>query len=345
MSAGDLVFRCTADARNVLSEEGFSVRLVLEDGVVVTARRALEDTGVRLTAEFGLVAPAAVLEDFGYLAQRRLPLRAHTLAWAQPPVQPGSSLQCPKIDSDVGSAPKYWDVGDRSLPKDTVDVLTQARARGAEYVIRAVRFIAWRYFPRGVDMKASGTLECSANGGDTWFALTANMGGRGWSTPAISRTANSADLQTLIDHWREVPVAYPLLWEARTVRSANARLALTVTALEVGTKAFIALCVPDADWLLTNLQSPPVFKLLRDYLPQLTPPAGVVDRCEAPPKEMLTVINQAVQARNELVHGGKSFPRGKLQELDHAVHSTLRMLDVYSGETWAKAHLDYRYMW
>jgi hypothetical protein len=346
LSAKNLAFRYSSEAPQVRAEEGFSVRLVLDDGTIVTALHVSRDTGLRLIAEFRLVVSSDIREDFECLAEHRLPLRAKPLEWAKPQVLPGGSLLCPPVDSDAGSLPKYWGVGDRSLPSDTVELLAAARAKGMECIVSAVRFIAWRYFPQGVDTEPHGTLEWSADGGHTWFALARNMGGgRSWSTPAIPGSANSTDLQTLIDRWREVPVAYSLLWEARTLRSANARLALTVTALEVGTKAFIGLCVPDADWLLTNLQSPPVFKLLRDYLPQLTPPSGAVDHCNALPGDILAVINQAVQARNELLHRGKSFPRARLRELDHAVHFALRMLDFYSGEAWAEGYLGYRYMW
>jgi hypothetical protein len=72
------------------------------------------------------------------------------------------------------------------------------------------------------------------------------------------------------------PFPYELMREAWAQRSANPRSALitAITALEIAVKQFIARRVPPADWLVENVPTPDVIKLIREYLPALDPPAG-----------------------------------------------------------------------
>lgn len=326
-----------SDARNVLVETTFDVSVKLPNGPTVRARRMDSDTGISLTAEFTVTLADAVAEDFRYLSESRLPNRASPLPWENPPVQPGSSLVCADqpLDGQDDVKPRTWAVPDAVLPDDTLAVVQQIRTTGRDAVMAVTRFVVWRYYRTGAHVQPSGSARCSLDDGKSWFSLPMGLKGEMVASSAVPWEANSGELQRLVEAWREVPAAYPLLWEARAMASPNARLALTITALEVGTKAFIVLCDPNADWLMTNLQTPPVFRLLKEYLPHLAPPSGVEQRCSAPPRRVLSAIKHGVEERNKLLHRGKPFPRSRLSELDAAVEWTLRLLDSYAGETWS----------
>ncbi len=106
---------------------------------------------------------------------------------------------------------------------------------------------------------------------------------------------------------------------------------MAMSALEVGFKSYAAEAVPQAAWLIENIPSPPLLKLLRDYLPTLAPEGA------APiPKRLLTIVNKAVEARDKTVHLGREAPEYPvLSDVFDAVADVLRLLDSYRGHAWA----------
>jgi len=334
----EVLVRSSADAPRILVQDDVDLLVEWPDSPRVHACRMTEGTGLRLTTEFPVAVDPEVRTDLQFLSENVLPLRANPLEWSDPPVYPGESLATGEASAD--GTPHRWAVGSRELPDDTMEFVNLARRIGADALTRAFRVVVWRYYPKGALDPLSPSASCSLDGGATWFALPVDLHGYTTVEHGIPRSATSAELNRIAVDLGDVPAAFPLLWEARSISSPSARLALTVTALEVGVKAFIARCVPGSEWLLENLQSPPVFKLLRDYLPTLTPPAGGHDRCEPPPAGILTVINKGVAARNALLHRGERISPADVRQLDWAVHYTLRLLDVYCGEVWAGQYMD-----
>lgn len=67
------------------------------------------------------------------------------------------------------------------------------------------------------------------------------------------------------------PVYHSLFREAWEQRRRNPRssLIMAISAIEVSTKHLIERIVPDATWLVSRLQSPPVFLIFKEYLPKL----------------------------------------------------------------------------
>ena len=84
------------------------------------------------------------------------------------------------------------------------------------------------------------------------------------------------------------PLGHELLREAFTTRSKNPRssLLVTMTALEVGVKEYIADLVPSAEWLAFHVPTPPVVKILAEYLPTL-PSRAASGVFKAPPRRLL----------------------------------------------------------
>lgn len=332
-AVGAVLVRCTTKAARVLVQANFDLVVEMPDLPSVRMQRMSEGTGISLAGDFVREVTPPVLEDLQFLSERRLPVRAKALVHHDHTIEPGESLETGEL-SDSGR-PIVWGVGGDQIPADTMAMADEARQFGTMFINRAFQLLVWRYYRKGSVNPPRPSAECSVDGGATWFALPQTIRGVMTVENGITPNATGSELSRLARKWAEPPAGYALLWEARGLSSTNARLALTITALEVGTKEFIGRCVPGADWLLENLQSPPVFKLLRDYLPLLTPIVPGFDSYLPPSAGVLTAINKGVQARNALLHRGESFTAKEMADLDAAVHTVLTMLDRYAGEKWS----------
>jgi hypothetical protein len=176
---------------------------------------------------------------------------------------------------------------------------------------------AWRQVPSGI--VTIGLPDASM------FDLDAE------AAPEISR---------LLDRGGDAPLGHDLLREAWNIHEANPRSALViaVSAIEVGLKHFITEQLPQTEWLLHNMPSPPIHKLVRDFLP--TVPSGASNGGLVPPLDsaLVRVVHEAVERRNSLVHAGAaSIPEEWLLMLFHQARRLLYQLDYHRGHEWALA--------
>jgi hypothetical protein len=143
------------------------------------------------------------------------------------------------------------------------------------------------------------------------------------------------------------PLAHQLFREAWEQRDINPRSALVigVAALEAGVKEAAADLVPDTRWLLENLQSPPIDRLLRDFVP-LMPARNTFDGAVLPPhRETLKSLRSAINARNKVAHTGKVPPQDEtlssiltpagIEETLRSIREVLWLIDYYRGSEWA----------
>jgi hypothetical protein len=116
-----------------------------------------------------------------------------------------------------------------------------------------------------------------------------------------------------------------------------------MSAVEVGFKHLIADLVPDAAWLAIEVPSPPLDKILKDYLPKLPVRSKLWEHNPVIPAKMIRVITEGMKARNKLAHSGRFLPdEDELQSLLFTINDLLLLFDVYSGETWAIHHVAIR---
>ncbi len=138
------------------------------------------------------------------------------------------------------------------------------------------------------------------------------------------------------------PLGHELWREAYGNRKANPRSAavLAVAAAEVGFKEFVARLVPATAWLLENVQSPPLLKMLTKYLPNLPLRLAPTGRKAHVPTAVRREIDDAIKLRNGLVHvGEREIDQGRLRSILGAVRDLLYLLDAYSGQPWATEHI------
>lgn len=146
------------------------------------------------------------------------------------------------------------------------------------------------------------------------------------------------DAEAIVCAGGDQPLYHDLLREATADRYERRRasLVLCVAAIETGLKTLIADLQPDTAWLLENLPSPPVVKLLRELLPTLPTRNNFGGEVLRPTKKVITVVRDAVELRNLLVHGrAREVPKETLDQILATAQGLLYLFDFYRGEKWA----------
>jgi hypothetical protein len=151
---------------------------------------------------------------------------------------------------------------------------------------------------------------------------------------------------TLNDLWHnnvQEPLDHELFQEAWSQRSNNPKSALviSVAAAETGMKQLISKLVPSTTWLVQNTQSPPLVKMLKEYLPTLPAKVKIL---KAPPPALpnafVAIIEKAVLLRNEIVHGKDVQLESKLlNEILKTINDLLYIFDLYLGHVWAERRI------
>jgi hypothetical protein len=151
-----------------------------------------------------------------------------------------------------------------------------------------------------------------------------------------------ADIIRYFENEIDEPLAHRLFREAWTARISSPRSAIMtgVAALEVRIKEAIAELVPGATWLVTNLPSPNVVKILTEGIQGLPAKNSIAGRVLPPPEAVLALLKNAVTLRNSLAHVGKGgIRRSDTQDMLAAIRDTLSLLDYYCGHEWAICHI------
>lgn len=187
-------------------------------------------------------------------------------------------------------------------------------------------------------------LEWSHDG-KFWYPAPANN----FKAPHLTVTFShhlSKETQTqllqLVNKVEGEPIYHNLFREAwkQRIQEPRSAIVIGISAAEVGIKQCIGMLVPEAQWLADNVPSPPILKLLRDYLPTLPVKNRFNGKVLPPPKEVLKNLEKGVNLRNKIVHAGKNAPEFELTEnILLAVRDVLWLIDYYCGYEWALNHL------
>lgn len=149
----------------------------------------------------------------------------------------------------------------------------------------------------------------------------------------VVNDARRADLSTMLATQTREPLHQSLLREASSLRASNPRsaLAIVVTAAETAIKSLVGQLAPEASWLVRNLPSPPLAKIVEEYLPTLP---HTVPIKFAP--ELVKGLKIIVTARNELVHGkGIELDDAALERGYAAIRDIVWLCDYFGGIAWA----------
>jgi hypothetical protein len=84
--------------------------------------------------------------------------------------------------------------------------------------------------------------------------------------------------------------------------------------------------------------SPPIVKMIEQYLPTLEPPAGGSPMAPVD-LDVIATLKIAVTKRNELAHRGVEMSGDRLVKTLRAIRNVLWTLDIARGHTWATDYL------
>jgi hypothetical protein len=141
----------------------------------------------------------------------------------------------------------------------------------------------------------------------------------------------------------EEPFAHVLFREADELLFTHTASALVigVAALEIRVKALIGDLVPGAAWLAENVQSPPLEKLIGEYLPKL--PARVPAHGELSfPAATLAMVKKGVLLRNQTAHRGNArLDPYTVADVLETVRDLLWLCDYLAGHAWALGYVSH----
>jgi hypothetical protein len=239
-----------------------------------------------------------------------------------------------------GTHVRLPDPADISAPLESF--LGQMQSELSSSARRVIGILRWRTNRRGPHNPVASRGFYWSFDGEGWHpapdALSTTLQVHQYSP--IARSVHE-EISNLFTRGEQEPLYHNLFREAREQRSSNPRSAVIIAmaAAELAVKQCVAVLVPHATWLAINLPSPPIVRMLTEYLPQLPARCTIDGRVKAPPKPLLDQLRKGVNIRNGLAHAGAETPKPRtVDELLVAVSDLIWLIDYYCGYEWA---LDY----
>lgn len=231
-------------------------------------------------------------------------------------------------------------------PEDILELIRRAEGELSLKVDRLLKLLRWR---QGIDapgeMIAHRCLYWKVAEGDYPIAPLDGGNSREFEVPAMFGIhwgeQNKDELDEL---WcasdQMEPLGHALLREAATLYTDSPRSSILImtAALETATKMHISHIAPDTSWLMEEVASPPIFKILRDYIPKLHTSKGRNMDFWNEIKPLIKKSQKLVEIRNKVAHTGRiPDDAGQIQDHLGVVADLLYILDVLAGHEWAKS--------
>ena len=136
------------------------------------------------------------------------------------------------------------------------------------------------------------------------------------------------------------PFAHELFREAWRNYFDHPRTAvvMAVASAETAIKSFISDLMPEAAWLIKELISPPIYRIVKSYLPDLPTRNTINGKVLPPYPKTHKVLQKGVELRNDIVHGKKidqEIDKTWLKDFFFQVRELLYLIDYYAGYDWA----------
>jgi hypothetical protein len=209
----------------------------------------------------------------------------------------------------------------------------------------SIAILKWRYGITDSPVNSmSNWSEAVSLDGVTWRSIGVTRSVKISFLGILKKVDSSAvqEVGRLHNEGVEPPLGLQLINEARNQRMTHPRSALVigVTAAEIAIKQLIGDLAPDARWLAENVPSPPIVKIVKDYIPNLKVKAHFTNKPLLPPKQLRSKLDHAVQLRNKVVHAGEAPPGpDELKEVLDAMEDVIWICVLYSGQPWAGHHI------
>jgi hypothetical protein len=200
------------------------------------------------------------------LAQRRVPAGSALASLVHWEWLTGDGLLHPDGRVDV-----------RYMPAPLRDFCQQVLNRLTEFAARTVGLIRWRFAsPQGHRQLVGPSDFVFSADGVSWVKMPYDHLALSWlmedygDRPLFDEQARE-EITTLLAEEHQEPLGHVLFREAWEQRGTAPRssLLLGIAAAEVGFKQHVARMLPEAAWLVENVPSPPLERMLADYFPTL----------------------------------------------------------------------------
>lgn len=141
---------------------------------------------------------------------------------------------------------------------------------------------------------------------------------------------------------RSEPVGHSLIREAldMVTRAPRSSVVIAAAAVETAVKEVIQSLAPGSAYLVDEMPSPPVPKLLKDYLPTLPSPTPLGRTALPAPKQIRASLQWCIETRNTIVHRRQAqhwFPELPRRLAD--LQDLIWLLDAHCGNDWALGHI------
>ncbi|MBK9164220.1 MAG: hypothetical protein IPM21_09955 [Acidobacteria bacterium] len=176
------------------------------------------------------------------------------------------------IDDD-GNIKENYIVNVELLPKNFQEFQSKIGSKLSDYVRRVAKVLRWRGNRKGHHNPIQSSRGFFWSFDKTDWRRMPNDAHVRISFDMIPQLDERLyfDIETMVAAGIDEPLAHTILREASNQIDKNPRssLVLGIVAVEVGFKQLVGTLVPGAQWLVENVPSPPLTKMLTKYLPQL----------------------------------------------------------------------------
>lgn len=223
------------------------------------------------------------------------------------------------------------------------DLVTTVKTVLDDAAGRTFRLLRWRTNGSGSYNHHGGCTYYFSFDFKEWHALPVDSGVFLDVTRYITATSNiTKEIERSVDNGLDEPVGLSLFREAWRLRQSSPRssIVMGVAAAEIALKECIRTLQPETLWLLENIPSPPMVKILIKYLPILPIKVLANGKLPLPPNSVIKDIEKGVQIRNELVHTGKNIPNDvTIGEILFSIEDMLWILEACKGHEWALEYI------
>jgi hypothetical protein len=261
---------------------------------------------------------------------------------------PGAPLKLPVCSEGVeyiissGNILEGTPIFAEHCPSELREICSQARKRLEEQLERFLRLLRWS---QNIDaphfiFEWEPSLYFCVTGPEYILVPQVREASQAGRSPRGIRWSNDKD-SAIRNLWSNLeisePLAHELLREAvQLYRSApRSSLIMISTAIEIGVKDHISRLQPITSWLLEKMPSPPIHKVLRDYLSLIHDGHPAIKDWNAL-KPLWKTCQKIAEDRNVLAHAGINPNNETLIAYMSTAHDVLYILDVLDGHIWAR---------
>ncbi len=228
------------------------------------------------------------------------------------------------------------------FPQPFKEFMRNVRSELHDIIKRTVGIFMWRCgIPVGHDPLFNGGMSFSLDG-KKWNMIPPGIKVY-FRAATIQPTPEriSLSLKKLVSNAHDQPLGHQLFREAQFLRNTNPRISIVVaiSALEVAVKECISKLNPDSNWLVENLPSPDIRKLINEYIPKLLCKT-TLEKVLPLPESLNDTIRKGVQIRNKVAHLGRQAPSSESSDkILSAVQDVIWLLDFCSEHDWALEYI------